>query len=182
MSELSSIVGTGRADIIPGYTIIPRDIEQIAEAEAYFEALHRKSADIEAAGMDQRQGNRARQQADAAVASGLFSFGSPFFTEKMNKKTSVPFLLWINLKASNSAISFADAKMILSKNTDGKNERHENFSKIRRAILEMWEYTFGDETDPNALTPNGSGTNTTGVEYTNTSAESADTQSKDSAA
>lgn len=175
MSQLSELTGTGVPDVIPGHVISPVDLDQMAAVELYLESLHRASCENDAVPMNEKQRNSARQQADAAIASGLLSAESPFFNGHMNRKSIVQFLLWINLRVATPGITFDETKKLLKKLTDGRFHQHPYFWKIRKAVLEKWGFNFGDTGDgKNVLTPpSGPVGQQIGTESTNSFAENA---------
>jgi hypothetical protein len=182
MADNTDLIGATRTDVIPGYTIVRRDIEQTIELEQYLAAMHRRGVLVSAAGLTPAQENKAMQHADATVAAGLFSSRSPFFDEAIKRETTVPFLLWINLKVSRPTLTFDETKTLLSQQTEGKLTDSPKFWDIRKALLEAWGYEF--KSSKNVLTPQiGAGNSQTGNPSSDSSAASADlatTKSNDS--
>jgi len=137
-NDLSSTIGPGRDDVLPGFTIAPLDLGQIAEIEQELKIRHLVTASEAAERLSEKAGKAVQERADAAVASGLFSYGSPVFEREIFAATFFPFLLWVNIKASKPIAKTEAAKIY----ADAPNK-----AAVRVAVFGAMGYTFNSPKD-----------------------------------
>lgn len=145
------MLGVTNPDVIPGYELSPLDLDQVAAVEKHLEAQHLHTAELESVEMTAKQRQAIRQQASAAVATGLFCFGSPVFNKRMKAISLTPFLLWINLRIAKPGLTLLETKSLLKTASDGLFHRSQKFWNIHLAVLEVWGYREVDESEKKAM-------------------------------
>jgi hypothetical protein len=126
MSELAQLTGAPASndDVLPGYVLSPWTLLEISEAEQEFEQSHLRMVAIAAASAVTTVRNELLSQAQEAIASGYFVYGSPGFWLKMRSVRELAFLLWLSLRGKQQQMTREAAGTLIT---------IDNFQKIQDA-------------------------------------------------
>jgi hypothetical protein len=131
MSELEKLTAAGNTDALPGHTISPPGLADLAQAEAHFGRAHIADAAACAAGLDTDVRDVAIDKATARVARREFNYYGNSF--KLSAE-HFPFLLWLSLRVENPKITQAQAAALITP---------ENQPIVTKAVLDVWGFDTG---------------------------------------
>jgi len=134
MSTLSDLTGAPRSDVLPGYTLSKVDLGQIGEIEEELCIRHLTKAAKAADRLPPSAGEAVLRRADVAVASGIFSYATPIYDQRIQERTFFPFLLYTNLKVNHPMMTREGAEKIAAD--------HKDLPSLRRAVLEQHGFSF----------------------------------------
>jgi hypothetical protein len=143
MSQLADLTAAGNSTAIPGHTISPPRLLELAEAEMeaarnYLAILHHSSRELPEA----IQSTLHRQAADNLQASP-FSFGTPRFNLWALSARGTQFIAWLSLRITEPSLRLAQAVQLLM-----------DYPAAAAAVLDAWG--FKKKLPPMTKTPSQS--------------------------
>lgn len=136
MSELANLTNAGRSDVLPGFTLSPFDLADFGECEAEFSRRHLARAGEAAAVAPPSMREKLLTIASNEAVSGAFNWGRLGFNMAAHSLARLPFLLWLSLRHKHPTTILEEvAGMVTPENRD----------QVRRAVLELMEYKFGEK-------------------------------------
>jgi hypothetical protein len=150
-SSPTAPLAPGRSDVLPGYTISPLTLTSLAELEDEFARRHVAKLVGGATLVDGADWERAMRLASDETRRTRFAPGTEEWDAAMQSYSSVPLLLYLSLRKHHPQLTRQQAATLL---TD------DNFTDVRRGILELNGYVFFEAKKKPPTAPNDPGQST----------------------
>jgi hypothetical protein len=136
-TDIASIVGAPRVDIIEGRKLAPFRAEMFGTVSAYFQRKAVKEFSLTVAELRKEKqfeaANAVLELIDIKTRNGDWTWDKPGFRAMAFDVSNLPFLLWVSLQVSEPKITIHEATALLTPDTE---------DDVHRGVLELMRYKF----------------------------------------